>query len=125
MPGERGRVRSHHESVRNDDFDLGSDFGYPCTLAAGGAAARAVPFSADVLSADSAGGGSVSGKWPAASSLGLGSSSAHRSVARGHRVRNRQPLGGLIGDGGSPSMTELARAAPGSVDGIESSSALV
>ena len=55
----------------------------------------------------------------------MGSSSAHRSVARGQRVRNRQPLGGLIGDGGSPWMTELARAAPGSVDGIESSSALV
>ncbi len=51
--------------------------------------------------------GSVSGKWqatrwPGASSLGSGTSLAHRSTARGQRVRNRQPDGGLIGDGGSP-----------------------
>jgi hypothetical protein len=47
------------------------------------------------------------------------------SAARGQRVLNRQPDGGLIGDGGSPRSVALARAAPGSVDGIESSSALV
>jgi hypothetical protein len=40
-------------------------------------------------------------------------------------VRNRQPDGGLIGDGGSPLIVTAARPAPGSVDGIESSSALV
>ena len=77
-----------------------------------------------------AGAGSVSGWWqatrcPGASSRGRGTSSAHSSVARGQRVRNRQPDGGSIGDGGSPLMVAVARAAPGSVDGMESSSALV
>src|SRR5215471_8700857 len=77
-----------------------------------------------------AGAGTVSGKWqattcPGASSLGGGSSFAHRSVARGHLVRNRHPLGGLIGDGGSPLMVAEARVPPGSVDGIDSSSAWV
>ena len=76
------------------------------------------------------GGASVSGKWqatrcPGRSSRGSGTSTAHRSAARGQRVRNRQPDGGLIGDGGSPSMVAWPAPAPGSVDGIESSSALV
>ena len=69
-----------------------------------------------------------SGKWqatdcPAASSRMAGSSSAQRGSARGHRVRNRQPLGGLIGDGGSPRMVFLARAC--GLPGTESSSARV
>src|SRR5690606_38018780 len=34
--------------------------------------------------------------------LSTGSSSAQRSVARGQRVRNRQPDGGSMGEGGSP-----------------------
>ena len=72
----------------------------------------------------------VSGKWqatrcPGPSSRGCGTSDAHTSCARGQRVRNRQPDGGEIGDGGSPVSVAVARAAPGSVDGIESSSALV
>ena len=72
---------------------------------------------------------SVSGKWqatrwPGNSSRGSGTSSAQRSAARGQRVRNRQPDGGLTGDGGSPRSVVVARPAPGSVDGIESSSAL-
>ena len=54
-----------------------------------------------------AGACSVSGKWqatrwPGASSLGSGTSLAHLSTARGQRVRNRQPDGGLIADGSSP-----------------------
>ena len=47
--------------------------------------------------------------WPAASSRIGGSSAAQTSWARGHRVRNRQPLGGSIGDGGSPLIVVGAR----------------
>src|SRR6266567_3489033 len=64
-------------------------------------------------------------RWPGAISRGSGSSVAQRSAASGQRVRNRQPDGGLIGDGGSPLIVAVARPAPGSVDGIDSSSALV
>src|ERR1700754_1093455 len=78
----------------------------------------------------SAGAGSVSGKWqatrwPGASSLGSGTSLAHLSVARGQRGRKRQADGGRIGEGGPPCSVAAARAAPGSVEGIESSSAFV
>ncbi len=54
-----------------------------------------------------------------------GSWAAQSSAARGHRVRNRQPLGGWIGDGGSPLIVAAVRAAPGSVLGTESRSARV
>ena len=69
-----------------------------------------------------------SGKWqatdcPAASSRMAGSSAAQRGSARGQRVRNRQPLGGWTGDGGSPRMVVLARAV--AAPGTESSSARV
>jgi hypothetical protein len=93
--------------------------GYPCAWAVLG-----------TVWAGTAGAGPVSGKWqatkwPGASSRGSGASLAHRSAARGQRVRNRQPDGGLTGDGGSPRRVAVARAAPGSVEGMESSSALV
>jgi hypothetical protein len=64
-------------------------------------------------------------RWPGNSSRGSGTSAAQRSAARGQRVRKRQPDGGLTGDGGSPRSVVVFRPAPGSVDGIESSSALV
>src|SRR5215472_18428125 len=96
----------------------------PFTFAAAGVAgaAGAVEAPCAGTAPARAGAGTVSGKWqattcPGASSLGGGSSFAHRSVARGHLVRNRHPLGELIGDGGSPLMVAEARAAPGSVDG--------
>src|SRR5581483_1695417 len=61
-------------------------------------------------------------EWPVASSLRGGCSSAHRCAARGQRVRNRQPLGGWTGEGGSPAMVVRVLApAPGT----ESSSARV
>ena len=42
-------------------------------------------------------------QWFSRASRRSGSSSAHRSTAIGQRVLNRQPLGGLIGLGTSPS----------------------
>ena len=44
-------------------------------------------------------------RWPMPRSSSSGSSVAHLSCAFGQRVRNRQPDGGLIGDGTSPSST--------------------
>jgi hypothetical protein len=57
---------------------------------------------------------STSGKWqatvwPVASSRIGGCSATQTSWARGHRVRNRQPLGGWTGDGGSPLIVVGAR----------------
>jgi len=53
------------------------------------------------------GAGEISGKWQAAKFAGpndrsSGSSSAHRSCAKGHRVRNRHSDGGVIALGSSP-----------------------
>ena len=52
-----------------------------------------------------------------------GSSSAQRCPARGQRVRNRHPLGGWTGEGGSPRMVVVALAF--ALPGTESSSAFV
>jgi hypothetical protein len=59
-------------------------------------------------------------RWPPEYAANGGSISAQTSVARGHRVRNRQPEGGLIGLGSSPLITVpcLARACSGSGTGI-------
>ena len=58
--------------------------------------------------------------WPGSISRISGSSVAHTSPARGHRVRNRQPDGGMIGDGGSPAIVVAARGSTdGSIAGIE------
>src|SRR5258708_35416659 len=43
--------------------------------------------------------------WPALISRIIGSSAAQRACTSGQRVRNRQPLGGAIGEGGSPHTT--------------------
>src|SRR5262245_27140124 len=53
--------------------------------------------------------------WPGRSSRICGSSSAQRSAARGQRVRNRPPDGGLSGEGTSPPT-------PGSSSGLVSGS---
>src|SRR5690242_802597 len=84
-------------------------FTFAAACPAGAAGAVEAPCAGSAPTRAGAGAGTVSGKWqattcPGASSLGGGSSFAHRSVARGHLVRNRHPLGGLIGDGGSPLM---------------------
>ena len=70
------------------------------------------------------------GKWqatwcPGASSRISGTSSAQRASARGHRVRKRQPDGGLIGLGGSPASGVEVRVASGSGSTAEASSAAV
>src|SRR5438105_9707462 len=73
------------------------------------------------------------GKWQAtnrsaAPSTGrmIGSSSAHRSWARGQRVRKRQPDGGAVGDGSSPASSVRSRLAEsGSGIGIDDSRAAV
>ena len=54
-----------------------------------------------------------------------GTSSAHRWSARGQRVRKRQPEGGAIGDGGSPTATLSAGRTSGSGTGIASISSAV
>ncbi len=41
-------------------------------------------------------------KWPGATSRSSGRSLAQHSLAIGQRVWKRQPLGGSIGEGGSP-----------------------
>ena len=80
---------------------------------------------ADSAAATSPGSGSRSGKWHAAWWAALlkgrsgGSAVAHSSWARGQRVRNRQPLGGAIAEGSSPTTPwcSLARSAAGSATG--------
>ncbi len=54
-----------------------------------------------------------------------GTSSAQRDSARGQRVRKRQPDGGLMGLGGSPTSATDVRAASGSGSTAEASSAAV
>ena len=41
-------------------------------------------------------------KWPGATSRSCGTSLEHTSFAIGQRVWNGQPVGGSIGEGGSP-----------------------
>ena len=41
-------------------------------------------------------------RWPSPKGRSRGSSSLQRGCAKGQRVRNRQPLGGVIADGSSP-----------------------
>ena len=48
--------------------------------------------------------------WPRAYSVSGGSVVMQRSVARGQRVWNRQPSGGLIGEGTSPVTVSRLRA---------------
>ncbi len=95
----------------------------------------------NALRRNSIGSPASSGKWQAtywpptavesATARSCGSSSAHRSCARGQRVRKRQPDGGLVGDGISPPSTSLVVVrAPlprgrGSGSGIAASSAAV
>ena len=57
---------------------------------------------------------------PGRTSAAAGSSAAQSSCANGHRVRNRQPDGGLIGLGSSPRMPTpfLARSTVGSGTGM-------
>src|SRR5947209_5175218 len=50
-------------------------------------------------------------QWPGAISRSSGFVSAHSLTAHTQRVRNRQPLGGLIEDGASPARTILFRRA--------------
>ena len=66
-------------------------------------------------------------KWPAPICLNSGSSLPHNSVAKGHLVLKRQPLGGFKGLGTSPSSTILflLRLAMGSGIGIADISDLV
>src|SRR5439155_3305058 len=61
----------------------------------------------------------VRGWWQAANCPGAtgrnsGISAAHLASARGQRVRKRQPEGGAIGDGGSPTATASAGRISGS-----------
>jgi hypothetical protein len=73
------------------------------------------------------------GWWQAANRFGrtsriCGTSLAQRSVASGQRVRNRQPLGGSIGEGISPRpRSAFCRSVPvtSSIDGIEETSSRV
>src|SRR3954469_11931917 len=56
--------------------------------------------------------------WPAATSTKGGSTSAQMLSARQQRVRNRHPLGGSVGVGGSPTRTIRARSRSISGSGI-------
>src|SRR5262249_57906483 len=72
----------------------------------------------------------ISGWWHAAYCRGAtarnsGTSAAHLASARGQRVRKRQPEGGAIGDGGSPTATASAGRMSGSGTGMASISSAV
>jgi hypothetical protein len=54
-----------------------------------------------------------------------GSSRSHTLSANAHRVRKRQPEGGLIGFGGSPASGERSSRLSGSIDGRDANSARV
>ena len=69
--------------------------------------------------------GNQAARWFGPKARSGGSTWPHSSWARGQRVRKRQPDGGAIGDGGSPTGTLSAGRTSGSGTGIASISSAV